>query len=255
MNIFSENCLKGGTYLVTGASSGIGQATASMIAQFGGKVIASGRDEARLQKTLSALTPGAPHAISVQALIDADQTVDWIKGLVELHGPLTGVFHAAGVELIRPVRLTKQVHLNDVFGSSLYSAFGIARAISQKNMFADGGSVVFMSSVGGSIGQSGMTAYSAAKAGIDGMVRSLACELASRSIRVNSIAAGAIKTAMHERYSKMSGAEATDDFEKGHLLGFGEAEDVANAALFLLSAASRWITGSTLAVDGGYMVR
>ncbi len=255
MNLYSKTCLKGGTYLVTGASSGIGQATAVQIALCGGKVIVNGRDEARLQNTLSMLAPVSAHAISAQALINADQTSDWVKGLVDQHGPLTGVFHAAGVELIRPVRLTKQAHLNDVFGSSLYAAFGIARAICQKNMFTDGGAVVFMSSVGGSIGQSGMTAYSAAKAGIDGMVRSLACELASRQIRVNSIAAGAVRTAMHERYSNISGIVATTEFEHGHLLGFGESNDIANAAVFLLSDASRWITGSTLAVDGGYMVR
>ena len=240
---------------MTGASSGIGKATALMIAECGGKVIVSGRDEARLRNTLSELKHGATHDLSVQALINSDQTADWIKGLVTLHGPLTGVFHAAGVELIRPARLTKQVHLDDVFGSSLYAAFGIARAISQKNMFNDGGSVVFMSSVGGSIGQSGMTAYSAAKSGIDGMVRSLACEMASRRIRVNSIAAGAVITSMHERYSNISGADAKNDFEKSHLLGFGESVDIANAAIFLLSNASRWITGSIMAVDGGYMVR
>ena len=255
MNIFSENCLSDGTYLVTGASSGIGRATAAMIAHCGGKVIAAGRDETRLQDTLSALTPGASHAISVQVLTEADQTADWIKGLVEIHGPLAGVFHAAGVELIRPVRMTKQAHLNDVFGSSLYAAFGIARAISQKNTLTDGGSVVLMSSVAGSTGQIGMTAYSAAKAAIDGLVRSLACEMAPRRIRINSIAAGAVKTAMHERLTKGSGADAETDYEKSHLLGFGDPDDVANAAIFLLSGASRWVTGSTLAVDGGYMVR
>jgi NAD(P)-dependent dehydrogenase (short-subunit alcohol dehydrogenase family) len=255
MNVFFENCLSHNTYLVTGASSGIGRATAAMIAQYGGKVIVSGRDEARLQNTLSSLTPKANHSVSVQALTDADQTADWIKDIVETHGPLTGVFHSAGVELIRPVRMTKQTHLNDVFGSSLYAAFGIARAISQKNTLVDGGSVVFMSSVAGSTGQIGMTAYSAAKAAVDGLVRSLACEMAPRRIRINSIAAGAVKTAMHERLTKGSGTESETEYEKSHLLGFGNPDDIANAAIFLLSEASRWVTGSTLLVDGGYVVR
>lgn len=255
MNIFSENCLSGNTYLVTGASSGIGQATAAMIAQCGGKVIIAGRDEIRLQDTMSLLAPKANHSISVQALTEADQTADWVKSLVEIHGPLNGVFHSAGVELIRPVKLTKQFHLNDVFGSSIYAAFGIARAISQKNTLVEGGSVVFMSSVAGSTGQIGMTAYSAAKAAIDGLVRSLACEVAPRRIRINSIAAGAVKTAMHERLTKGSGDDAERDYEKSHLLGFGNPDDVANAAIFLLSDTSRWVTGSTLTIDGGYVVR
>lgn len=254
MKNFSENCLSGGTFLITGASSGIGQATAAMVSHCGGKVIAAGRDEARLQNTLSMLSPGVTHAISLHTLTDADQTADWIKGLVDVHGPLAGVFHAAGIELIRPVRMTKQAHLNDVFSSSTYAAFGIARAISQKNNFTDGGSVVFMSSVAGATGQIGMTAYSAAKAAIDGLVRSLACEMAPRRIRINSIVAGAVKTAMHERLTKGSGANAETGYEASHLLGFGEVTDVANAAIFLLSGASRWVTGTTLAVDGGYMV-
>lgn len=253
--MFAENVLSGGTYLVTGASSGIGRATAAMIAQYGGKVIVAGRDDVRLQNTLSSLAPKANHEISVKELTDADQTADWVRTLVETHGPLTGVFHSAGVELIRPVKLTKQAHLNEVFGSSLYAAFGIARAISQKNTLIDGGSVVFMSSVAGSTGQTGMTAYSAAKAAIDGLVRSLACEVAPRRIRINSIAAGAIKTAMHERLTKVSGDDAERNYENSHLLGFGNPDDVASAAIFLLSRSSCWITGSTLAVDGGYMVR
>jgi NAD(P)-dependent dehydrogenase (short-subunit alcohol dehydrogenase family) len=191
----------------------------------------------------------------VQDLRDADAVTDWIKTLVEAHGPLAGVFHGAGIELVKPVRMMRQAHIEDVFSGSLYAAFGIARAAAQKNTMADGGSLVFMSSVAGSTGQAGMTAYSAAKAGIDGLVRSLACELAPRAIRANAIAAGAVETAMHARLTRSSGDEATAEYARSHLLGFGSAGDVANAAVFLLSAASRWVTGSVMVVDGGYMVR
>jgi NAD(P)-dependent dehydrogenase (short-subunit alcohol dehydrogenase family) len=254
-NVFSSDCLQGGTYLVTGASSGIGRATALLIAACGGKVIAAGRDATRLAELHSALAGDAAHAMSVQELQDADTVADWVKGLADQHGPLAGVFHAAGVELIRPARMVRQSHLDQLFASSLYASFGIARAVSQKNSLVDGGSVVLMSSVAGSTGQVGMTAYSAAKAGIDALVRSLACELAARRIRVNSIAAGAVETAMHARLTKGSGDGATAEYERSHLLGFGAPDDVANAAIFLLSGASRWITGSVLAADGGYMVR
>lgn len=254
MTIFAADCLAGRTYLVTGASSGIGRASAMAIAALGGRVIAAGRDETRLQATLDDLT-GTHHATSVQALNDADQTAEWLGTIAETHGALAGVFHAAGVELIRPAKLTKQEHLDQVFGSSLFAAFGVARAASKKNVIVDGGSIVFMSSVAGSTGQQGMTAYSAAKAGIDGMVRSLACELAPRRIRVNSIAAGAVDTAMHQRLTAGAGDDAVATYERSHLLGFGEAADVANAAIFLLGDASRWITGTTLVADGGYMAR
>jgi NAD(P)-dependent dehydrogenase (short-subunit alcohol dehydrogenase family) len=208
----------------------------------------------RLNETLSSLE-GTGHVISAIDLIDADQTADWIKSIVIEYGTLSGIFHSAGVELIRPIRMTKQAQLNDLFGNSLFAAFGIARAASQKNTITDGGSLVFMSSVAGSTGQQGMTAYSAAKAGIDALVRSLACEMAIRKIRVNSIIAGAVKTAMHERWFNGSSKSAIEEYEKSHLLGFGEIGDVSNAAVFLLSPAAHWITGTSLVVDGGHMVK
>jgi NAD(P)-dependent dehydrogenase (short-subunit alcohol dehydrogenase family) len=253
-NYFTDACLAGGTYLVTGASSGIGRATALLIAGCGGRVIGAGRDEGRLAELHAAL-PGDGHVVAAQELRDADTVTDWVKGLVETHGPLSGVFHAAGIELIKPARMTRQADVDNVLAGSLYAGFGIARAVSQKNTMADGGSVVLMSSVAGSTGQVGMTAYSAAKAGIEGLVRSLSCELAARAIRVNAIAAGAVETAMHARLTRGSGEAATAEYARSHLLGFGAPDDVANAAVFLLSGASRWITGSVMAVDGGYMVR
>ncbi len=254
MNIFKPDAMKGMTYLVTGASSGIGKATSILLSECGARVVVTGRDEARLNQTLSEMK-GAGHFASVASIENADQTMGWLKDVLELRGPLNGLFHCAGIELIRPARMMKQAQLDAVLGSSLFAAFGIARAMSAKNALIDGGSMVFMSSVAGSTGQVGMTAYSAAKAAIDGMVRSLACELATKKIRVNSIVAGAVRTAMHDRLVKGSGDEVSMAYERAHLLGFGEPQDVAQAALYLLSPASRWVTGTTMVVDGGYMVR
>ena len=254
MTMFQNNCLANRTYLVTGASSGIGKVTAELVAACGGRVIAAGRDPERLQGVLSGLA-GSGHSSAQASLTDADMAADWVKALAAEHGPMDGVLHAAGIELIRPVRLTKQAQLNDVMGSSLFAAFGIARGMAQRGAMTDGGSIVFMSSVAGSSGQVGMTAYSAAKAGIDGLVRSLACELAPRRIRVNAIAAGAVQTAMHERLFKGATPDAMSDYEKSHLLGFGEPADIANAALFLLGDGGRWVTGTTMLVDGGYLCK
>lgn len=254
MSLFTHDSLAGGRYLVTGASSGIGRATAQLIAACGGSVIANGRDTARLQETVDGLA-GAGHVASAAALLDADQSADWVKQLVGAHGPLSGVFHAAGVELIRPIRMSKQAHIDEVMGASLFAAAGIARACAQKGAMVDGGAIVLMSSVAGSSGQSGMALYSAAKAAIDGMVRSLACEFAPRAIRVNAIAAGAVQTAMHERLTSGAPEAANAAYEHSHPLGFGAANDVANAALFLLSSGGRWITGTSMVVDGGYLCR
>lgn len=254
MTVFAPHCLAGQTCLVTGASSGIGRAAAILLATLGARVIVSGRDEARLESTLLEL-PGAGHAASGATLTDADATAQWVTGLAETHGPFTGIFHAAGVEFIRPVKLIKQEHLEHVFASSLYAAFGVARAASRKGVVADRSAIVFMSSAAGSTGQAGMTAYSAAKAGIDGLTRSLACELAPRGIRVNSIAAGAVATEMHARIAATNSAESMLAYEQCHPLGLGQPEDVANAVAFLLADSGRWITGTTLHVDGGYVAR
>jgi NAD(P)-dependent dehydrogenase (short-subunit alcohol dehydrogenase family) len=254
LNVFKSDSLNGKTFLVTGASSGIGRSTAKLISECGGRVVINGRDDSRLGETLDRLA-GAGHLTFAAALESADQTNDLLMRVLDASGPLYGVFHCAGIELIRPARMIKQTQLNDVLGSSLFASFGIARALSAKNAMVDGGSIVFMTSVAGSTGQVGMTAYSAAKAGIDGMMRSLACEMASRKIRVNSIASGAVLTNMHDRLINGIGTDAILSYEKAHLLGFGDPKDIANAALFLLSPASTWVTGTTLVVDGGYMVR
>lgn len=254
LNIFKSNALKDRIYLVTGASSGIGKATSVLLSECGARVVINGRDEDRLNETLAQLS-GTGHLAFAAPLETADQTNDWLKSVLDASGRLDGVFHCAGIELIRPARMIKQSQLNDVFGSSLFAAFGIARALSSKNAMVDGGSLVFMSSVAGSAGQVGMAAYSAAKAAIDGMVRSLACEMSAKKIRVNSIAAGAVHTAMHHRLTKGGSDDTIMIYEQSHLLGFGEPQDIANAALYLLSPASRWVTGTTMVVDGGYMVR
>lgn len=254
MKIFDVNCLSGKIYLVTGASSGIGKATAKALSECGAKIIISGRDSERLDECLVELS-GNGHIKSICSFEDADSVYEWVRLLVEKVGPIDGMFHSAGIELIKPIRLTKQSQLSDVFGSSLFAAFGLARGLSQKGSMHDGGSIVFMSSVAGSVGQVGMTAYSAAKAAIDGLVRSLACELAPRKIRVNSIVAGAIKTAMHERLIRGSSDDMILRYEQMHLLGFGDVNEVSQAALFLLSSASRWVTGTALVIDGGYSAR
>lgn len=250
--VFDTNSLQGMRYLVTGGSSGLGRASVELLAACGASVTIAGRDPERLNQVLAGL-PGSGHRISQLNLQNADTVAEWFKALAEETGPFDGVFHAAGIELIRFIRMTKQAHLDDVLSSSLFAAFGLARAASQKGGMVDGGSLLFMSSVAGSSGQAGMAAYSAAKAGIDGMVRSLASEMAPRRIRVNSLAAGAVQTPMHDRLTRGSTPEAAHAYESSHPLGFGEPGDIANAAVFLLGPASRWITGTTMVVDGGYL--
>ncbi|WP_374945172.1 SDR family NAD(P)-dependent oxidoreductase [Sphingomonas sp.] len=252
--IFASDCLAGRRILVTGASSGIGRETAIRLAQHGAQLIAMGRDEGRLAQTAAALA-GDGHLVRAADLTDADATADIVQALAKEVGPLHGVFHSAGSSLVLPAKLTKNRHLDEVFGAGFRGAFGIARAAAKKGVVADGGSVVFMSSVSSLRGRQGMVAYSAAKGAVDGMVRALATELATRRIRANSIVSGAVETAMHNDFVSSVDETLVANYRDLHLLGFGQPGDVANAAIFLLSDASVWITGTSMAVDGGYTAK
>ncbi|WP_449414416.1 SDR family NAD(P)-dependent oxidoreductase [Pandoraea soli] len=253
--MFNAKSLAGQTFLVTGASSGIGRATAQMLAACGARIVAIGRDQARTEACVAALGTDAEHRAIVIEFADADAATQLVKEAASAVGGVDGIFHAAGLELILPVKMTKQSSLDKLFAPSVNTAFGIARAIAMKDVMRDGGSFVLMSSAAGLRGQAGMTAYSASKAAIDGLARSLAVELAPRRIRVNSVASGAVETAMHGRLASSLPPAAMQAYEDKHLLGFGTPEDLASAVTFLLSPAARWITGTTMVVDGGFTVR
>lgn len=252
MNTFSNSCLLGKSFLITGASSGLGFASAKMISECGGRVVASGRDEGRLSKLIEQLKEPQKHAISCFDLNDADSTAAWMEELANEHGPFDGIFHSAGIEMIRPIRMVKQAQIESVLSSSLYPAFGIARAAFRKSVLLDGGSLIYMSSVAALRGQRGLAAYSSAKAAVDGMVRALVEEFSERRIRVNSVAAGAVNTPMHQRIVDKSGSDAEMEYVNSHPLGIGNTSDIAQAVIFLLSDASKWVTGTCLVVDGGY---
>ena len=114
MKLYSDSSLSEKTFLVTGGSSGIGRATAKMLSECGARVIISGRDQERLDSTLKDLA-GLGHLSSSVNFETADQVFEWIRLLVDSEGPFDGVFHSAGIELIRPVKMTKQAQLDQVF--------------------------------------------------------------------------------------------------------------------------------------------
>jgi NAD(P)-dependent dehydrogenase (short-subunit alcohol dehydrogenase family) len=132
------------------------------------------------------------------------------------------------------------------------SGFEIAKILSLKKYKSEVASFVFISSVAGMVGEIGKSAYSASKGAVIAGARSMAMELSRSGIRVNSISPAMVNTPILEKMFENVGEEAAEEILKKHPLGIGQPEDVANACIFLLSNASKWITGSNLVVDGGY---
>lgn len=242
--------LSGRTILVTGASSGIGRETAILLSQLGAKLILVARDAERLQQTRAALTGGGHH-IEPFDLNDLDAIPAWMKELAARLGALSGLVHSAGVYQMTPLRTVTAAGIDDVLRINLHAAVMLAKGFRQKGCHAGGGSLVLLSSVAGLRGHAGLAAYTASKAALVGVARSMAMELAREDIRVNCVAPGLVATEMSSDVEAQTVGEI-GEIERAHPLGLGKPRDVANGIAFLLSEAARWITGTTISIDGGY---
>lgn len=252
LHMYNQELLKDKTIIVTGASSGIGRATAILISQLGGKIVLIGRNTQSLKDTKSKMD-GEGHHILEMDLLDYQKIPAKLKEAAADMGPIDGLFHSAGLELVKPLSIIKGKDIDSLFALTTHSFVMFAKGIIHKKVRSQHPlSLVAMSSVAGTIGQSGMSVYSGTKGALDAIARSLAVELAPSQVRVNTLVTGAIETPMHQRLTEILPQESIKDYEDKHLLGFGSAEDVANSAVFLLSDASRWITGTQLVLDGGY---
>ncbi len=243
--------LTGRTILVTGASSGIGQETSILLSELGAKVVLVGRDNGRLQKTMLSLA-GVGHALEVFDLTDLDNIPVWLKLLANNNGELNGLVHCAGIRTTLPIRAITWQSMEETLRTNIGAAVSLVRGFRQKGVRADDASIVLMASAAGIVGEPGITAYSASKGGLIAAMRSMAIELASENIRVNCVAPAVVDSEMTSRIKDTLPKEQFEVIVSSHPLGIGRPRDVANAVAFLLADTGRWITGSTLIVDGGY---
>ena len=246
--------LKNKTILITGASSGIGRSCAIECSRAGATVIAFGRNKDRLQRTMDQLyTDGRLFSVDLN---DSDAVDDVMSSLEEDEVTIDGVIYSAGISTTLPLRMITPDKIQPIFQTNVSSAIYLAKWATRKKFVPENGSsLVFLSSVMGSVGESGKTIYSLSKGAILAASRSMAVELSSKKIRVNCISPGVVESPMSESAVYSRNEKTRKIIEDLHPLGLGVPEDVAYAAIYLLSDAARWVTGSNLFVDGGYTAR
>lgn len=253
---FNPFSLENKVIIVTGASSGIGAQCAIDCSRMGAKVVLVARNEERLQHTLSQMD-GEGHLLLPFDLSVSYGLKEAIKGVVEKVGKINGVVNCAGISSVTPLKLVTDELLDQFFHTNVYSAINLSREVTRiGNYDKEGGcSIIFFASIMGICGDKCKTVYSATKGALISAARSMACELAKNKIRVNVVSPGAIETPINAKLPHMADPELRKELEEKHLLGLGECADVSNACIYLLSDASRWITGQNLVVDGGYSCR
>ena len=249
--MYNPFSIEGKTVLVTGASSGIGRASAIECSRMGATVLITGRNEERLSQTLSRLDTsfGASHQMIVADLTDEES----LNTLVSQIDILDGLVNNAGVNRVKPVTFIKQEDLEYVFKSNTWAAVNLTRLICKKKKLNRNGSVVFTSSVSAFFNAPGRALYAGSKAALTSFMRSFAVELADKGIRVNAVHPGMIETKMI--LENLTEEELLNNLKKYPLNRFGKPEDVAWAIIYLLSDASSWVTGTSVVIDGGFMLK
>lgn len=245
--------LEGKTVLVTGASSGIGKTTAIECSKMGASVIITARNEERLKATLDNLS--TEYGQSHQMILADLSSEEGVNALVDELPHLDGVSLNAGIVKTLPVKFINKDDLTEVLNVNMMGPILLAQRLLKKKKITKGSSVVFTSSIGGvMISTVGNTMYGVSKGGLNAFMKGMALEMASVGIRSNSVNPGFVATSILS-----AGTISEEQLKKNvaaYPLGrFGQPEDIAYAIIYLLSDASSWVTGHTLVIDGGVILR
>ncbi len=242
--------LSGKTALVTGGAQGIGEAICRKLAALGASIIVNDlRISQSAEALLASLEAAGTKATMVCFDVSNEESVEQgIKSALAQCGQIDILVNNAGISLDSLLVRTKVEEWQKTLNVNLTGCFLCSRAVAKAMMKARSGCIVNISSVVGAMGNAGQVSYSASKAGMIGITKTLARELASRGVRVNAVAPGFIKTAMTAALPSEHQAKLAEAIPMQSL---GEAEDVAEAVAFLASPSSRYITGQVLGVNGG----
>lgn len=238
---------KGKNILIDGGGRGIGKATAQQLAKLGARIILLDMREQELMEVKASLE-GDNHIIRTFDMSHLDQIVAVVKEIATEVDGIDGYVHCVGLRSFQPLKVLDYMSLQRIMNVNFGSFVEMTRQIMRKGNFNKGLSVVAISSVSAKNGGPGVAGYAASKAAIDGVIRSLAPELARKDARINSVMPAQTHT---ETYDEIIG-DSEDPVLKRQYLGLSAPQDIANVITFLLSDASRMITGAAVPVDGGY---
>lgn len=236
------------TILVTGASSGIGRATATLCDLLGAKVVLTSRNIDDLKK-VSVNFKNKPLCVPADLSIESD-----IENLVKQIPNIDGLVNCAGIVKPTPIKFLKQKYINEIFNINFSSSVILCSNLLSLKKINEGSSVVFISSVSVNHPYTGGAMYISSKAALEAFSKNFALEVMAKKIRSNVVSPALVKTKIWETISEAFTDTETKAIENKYPLGLGEAEDVANAIVFLLSDSSKWITGSSLNMDGGLLL-
>lgn len=234
--------------LITGASSGIGRATAILFSNLGAQLIITGRNKENLHDTFSKLNTSAQHQM---ICADLGSLVD-VKKMISDISSIDGFVHCCGKVLPVPVKFIKEEQLHDVMNVNYFSAVNMVSELLKQKKINNNSSIVFISSVSTLHAYFGGAPYISSKAALEGYSKALALELIPKKIRVNVLQPALVRTAIFD--STIDAAVDKEEMEKlvsKYPLGIGEPDDIANALAYFISDASKWVTGSCLKMDGG----
>lgn len=243
--------LKGKTILITGASSGIGRATAVACSKMGANVVITGRNVERLRQTYEQLdTVGTHYQFAGDLTLQED-----LERLVEDVPVLDGLVNNAGISYTKPIGFLKPDDIRMVYEANLYAPMLLTNSLLKKKKIAKGASVVFMSSTAAFGCSNANSTYGTSKAALSDFMHYCNKEITPvRHVRFNAIHPGMVRTELVANLT-FTEEELQKDMARYPLGRYGEPDDIANAVVFLLSDASSWISGVSLIVDGGLMNR